>query len=334
MQLAAGVAGAVDDRPSGSLSTLFPIKSRSCRTKSVNSDEARGGHSANPAEWPLRYLDPFWLRLPRSGSTAAGYHRSDDRHRIRSSLAGWTPWPHSPDFGRLSPHLPTGHLPMSEGAMSVPMSRCILSVTETAVQCLSQKGELQGLRPAGAWRVRRSDIGAWIEEKRTASKTEAVRLMSASPASQVRQRLASAEYAYFRLVLVVGPSGRGKSRTLREVAQEQPTPVLNVGEKLSERLVDLSPAQRALSSGDLLSKVADTVEGTVLVLDNTEVLFDPALHLDPLRVLQSLSRARLVVAAWTGATDGVDLTYAEPGHPEYRRYSRPDAILISTTTAG
>ena len=63
----------------------------------------------------------------------------------------------------------------------------------------------------------------------------------------------------------------------------------------------------------------------VVALDNIELLFDPALHQDPLVCLQGLSRNKTLIAAWGGNYVGGVLTYAEPGHPEYRRYERPDA---------
>ena len=49
---------------------------------------------------------------------------------------------------------------------------------------------------------------------------------------------------------------------------------------------------------------------------------------DPLRLLQSLSRNRTIVAAWPGIFDGASLTYAEPGHPEARRYPTPQAVIV------
>ena len=50
----------------------------------------------------------------------------------------------------------------------------------------------------------------------------------------------------------------------------------------------------------------------VVLLDNIELLFATELAQDPLRLLQSLSRNRTIVAAWPGNFDGGALTYAEP----------------------
>jgi hypothetical protein len=71
----------------------------------------------------------------------------------------------------------------------------------------------------------------------------------------------------------------------------------------------------------------------VVMLDNIELLFAPELEQDPLRLLQRLSRNLTIVAAWPGTVDGGCLTYAEPGHPETRRYSSPQACIVSADTA-
>jgi hypothetical protein len=66
------------------------------------------------------------------------------------------------------------------------------------------------------------------------------------------------------------------------------------------------------------------------MLDNIEMLFHPDLHQDPLRLLQSLSRNRTIIAAWRGRCSERALIYAAPEHPEYRRFDDPDALLIVT----
>ena len=67
----------------------------------------------------------------------------------------------------------------------------------------------------------------------------------------------------------------------------------------------------------------------VILLDNVEVLFDVSLKQDPLRLLQGLSRNKTVVAAWSGSIDGEHMLYATPGHPEYRRYSLRDFLVVN-----
>ena len=72
---------------------------------------------------------------------------------------------------------------------------------------------------------------------------------------------------------------------------------------------------------------------TLLVLDNLEILFDPDLKQDPLRLLQGISRNRSVLASWNGTYNSGKLLYAESGHPEYRSYDSADVLIVGTDGA-
>ncbi len=54
-----------------------------------------------------------------------------------------------------------------------------------------------------------------------------------------------------------------------------------------------------------------------LCLDNTELLFDSALNLNPLALLQAISRSRLIVATWNGTLENGELRFAYRGHPDF-----------------
>jgi hypothetical protein len=133
---------------------------------------------------------------------------------------------------------------------------------------------------------------------------------------------------YYRLVLIVGPVGSGKTPLLKAFCRRQSFPYLNLNLVLSQRLLELTSKERPLRVRRLLAEILDEQPGDVIALDNIELLFDPALRQDPLACLQSLSRNVALIAAWGGAYANNVLTYAEPGHPEYRRYERPDAAVI------
>lgn len=126
------------------------------------------------------------------------------------------------------------------------------------------------------------------------------------------------EASYHRLVLLVAPVGSAKTATLRHASEHLGGHVVNVNLELSRHLLDLSAEQRKLRCARVLDDVLGP-DDTTAFLCRTELLFDPAFQHDPLRLMQQLSRRRTVVAAWSGAVDGAFLTYAEPGHPEYRR---------------
>ena len=143
----------------------------------------------------------------------------------------------------------------------------------------------------------------------------------------VIEKIREAGSRYHRLVLVVGVAGTGKT-----VAGCIDAPLVNVNLELSRRMLDLAERQRPLRIRRLLDRIVAESGGDVVLLDNLEILFDAALRQHPLRLLQDLSRSRVVAAAWNGSLDGGHVHYATPGHPEYRRYPL-NGILVARTEA-
>ena len=136
----------------------------------------------------------------------------------------------------------------------------------------------------------------------------------------VAEQIGHAENLYHRLVLVVGPVGSGKTTALRDVAERIDAPLVNVGLELSRRLLDLTERQRRFRAPELLGRIVTETASDIVLLDNVELLFDVALHQNPLGLLQRLSRRRTVVATWNGSMEDGHIVHAVPGHPEYRRY--------------
>ena len=153
-------------------------------------------------------------------------------------------------------------------------------------------------------------------------------------ADQIIRKTQEVTELYHRLVIIVAPSGSGKTAALQEVSKRTGYPRINVNLELSRCLLDLTERQRALQVPCLLDVIAGAASTDVVLLDNVEILFDVNLKLDPLQCLRGLSRNRTVVVAWNGmlTSDGAHnsrLTYAEPGHPEYRRYPVGDLVVVS-----
>lgn len=134
---------------------------------------------------------------------------------------------------------------------------------------------------------------------------------------------------YHRLVLVVGPARSGKTRLLQAAAAANGWPLINLNQRVSELLLELTQRQRALRVPRLVGDVLGATGADVVLVDNLELLFSPDLAQDPLRLLHGLARNRTVVASWPGVMVGKQLTYAEPSHPEYRRYPELDTLWLS-----
>jgi len=145
---------------------------------------------------------------------------------------------------------------------------------------------------------------------------------------KIIEKIHQAFELYHRLVILVGPSGVGKSKLLREIHQKQSIPLINVGLALSSHVLELTGKQRTIQSVRLLENIiADTKEDIVL-LDNIEILFDTSLKLNPFNMLRKISRNKTIVASWNGMVEDGYLTYAVLEHPEYRRDKIEDTIII------
>ena len=151
--------------------------------------------------------------------------------------------------------------------------------------------------------------------------------------NSLNQAIKDAAQRYHRLVLLVGPSGAGKTGLLRSLAESGGHTYLNVNLLLSQRMVELTRAQRARQADRLMKELVGSQTTEVVLLDNLEILFDPSLKIDPLALLQGVSRNQTILASWNGAYVEGALTYAKPDHPEYRSYREIDAITVPLETS-
>ncbi len=142
------------------------------------------------------------------------------------------------------------------------------------------------------------------------------------------QAIGLASGLYNRLVLLAGPQGAGKTAALRSIAKAQNYPIINVNLQLCKAMLELTRSQRTRQVERLFKAVVGAVPAEVVLLDNLEVLFDPGLEVEPLRLLLNASRNQTLVAAWNGTFRDGTLVYAEPGHPEFAQYKQVEALVV------
>jgi len=147
-------------------------------------------------------------------------------------------------------------------------------------------------------------------------------------ATRVVAAVLAAQGAYTKLVLVTSVARENDVALLRGLVSEHAWARVNVGHALSQALLDVTRRQRPTRAPELLGDIVLAARASVLLLEHIEVLFEPTLALDPLRVLALVARDTTLVVLWPGSAIGDTLTYAEPAHPEYQRSIRPDAFLV------
>jgi hypothetical protein len=106
-------------------------------------------------------------------------------------------------------------------------------------------------------------------------------------------------------------------------------PLVNVNLALSEKLLELTAKQRALRVARIVDDIVQEQAGDTVLLDNIEMLFHPDLKQDPLRLLQSLSRNRTIVA--TGAARWwLVADVRDPRPSRIPRFEEPQALIVSS----
>jgi len=135
---------------------------------------------------------------------------------------------------------------------------------------------------------------------------------------------------YFKLVIVVGSFGSGKTSLLQEYYSRAPesSVYINLNHALTKRLLDVPKYQRPMISGKYVSEIFETFGNQILLVDNIEALFDPELSIDALKLLQKSSRSKILVVSWPGVYKEEEISYAEPGYRDYKSYSIKDLIII------
>jgi len=152
-------------------------------------------------------------------------------------------------------------------------------------------------------------------------------------ARAIAEQAELAAQGFYRLVVVAGQPGSGKTRALNQLQSEKNWKLLNLNKILSERLLELTTNQRRRHTAGMLRNLTEEQSNrTITMLDNIGLLFHPALEQEPLKTLQLASRNRTLIAAWQGEFAAGKLIYATPDHPEYRRIDARDVLVVSANS--
>jgi hypothetical protein len=133
--------------------------------------------------------------------------------------------------------------------------------------------------------------------------------------AQLIEMLREGGFPSRNLLVVVGPAGSGKTHLVQELRATLKWPLIKLGKDASERLLSLTVRQRKLRAEEMIADVLDAAHQERVCLDNTEILFDTTLALNPVLLLQYLSRKWRLIATWNGTLENGSLVYAYPRTP-------------------
>jgi hypothetical protein len=140
-------------------------------------------------------------------------------------------------------------------------------------------------------------------------------------------------HKYYKLILVVGPKDRQITGILKKMSLEFGYDYINLNLKLSEKLIRIPFDERCFYVEEYVNEIIESYHGTLLILDNIEILFEKHLKIDPLLLLKNLSRYKAIIAHWNGKVEDGYLIYAVPQHPDFAKYrmDEHDYIVIDVT---
>ena len=133
---------------------------------------------------------------------------------------------------------------------------------------------------------------------------------------------------FSNIVLIIGRHGTGKTQLLRFLAERKNFRLINVGLCLSEELRRYSDKERLQFVESSLKRLIPG-DGVVL-LDNTEILFQPELKLNVMRLIQNLGRSRKdpVIISIAGIRQNRCLNFSEPPFSDNKQYDIHDFHIV------
>jgi len=149
-------------------------------------------------------------------------------------------------------------------------------------------------------------------------------------AQEAQRALSLSRSQYHQIVILAGLTSKGVGAVAACVGAE----VVSVSEAVASRLIEQPARSRPRAVSDVVRQIIAERSGHLVLLDRLEVLFETGLRVDPLSLLKQLSRDRPIIVVWPGKLDGEDLVYADPGHPEHRRDSAKDLMVVVANAQG
>jgi len=134
---------------------------------------------------------------------------------------------------------------------------------------------------------------------------------------QLVENVKDMENLAIQLTLLVGEQQSGKSQVLRHIAKSNNFPIKNLNLLVSQRLLPQTEKQRARNIEQVVKDVIRENATPGICLDNTEILFDSKLKINPMHLLRNIARSHNIVATWNGTLRGQKIEYAQESHPEF-----------------
>jgi hypothetical protein len=129
---------------------------------------------------------------------------------------------------------------------------------------------------------------------------------------------------YYRCLLLVHKDVARLNATGRKLAAHYHWPTLRVGQDLSRELLDIAPNRRPLMVQRKFPQLVREYTPGPLICSDIDLLFEPTLQIDPLRLLRETARLTTLIVLWPGSYSHDTLSYAVPEHNHFQNWSQPE----------
>lgn len=133
----------------------------------------------------------------------------------------------------------------------------------------------------------------------------------------IKQRWAEIQKDEEHILFVVGGPGSGKSKLIRELAEQDGWKYVEAKDLIEEEFLEVARELRPEMAKDEITKVLRAYNSEVVLIDGVNVLFAPILNLKPMELLRTISKVYPIVVGWRGSLDGNTLYLEHNGDPKY-----------------
>ena len=124
--------------------------------------------------------------------------------------------------------------------------------------------------------------------------------------NEIQTKLEALKDAKYKLLLIVGQPGTGKSKLIHDYSKETGNPILDLNPIFGEEVPEGSDSQYIVQ---FMDGFLSTYTPDVLLLDNKRVLYSKYSKLDLLGFLKSIAEKKTVIATWNGRVEGDQLIH-------------------------
>lgn len=124
-----------------------------------------------------------------------------------------------------------------------------------------------------------------------------------------------------KVIIVTGKPGSGKSKVLREVAEDKKWNYIDCRLLITEKFLEIPATERKEKAPEMMQEILEGYGGEVILLDRLQTLFVPVFQIDIDVLLQKLSEKFVIVTAWPG--------YMENGKLCYDKFDGTESIKIN-----